>query len=104
MIFRKELLSSATNISVSGGESTPKKLPNTIESTGNEKQNRREKKMESEKLAVNVSEAAKMLSVSRPTMYEILNREDCRADFKLGSRRLVSVEALREWIAKQTMQ
>ena len=58
----------------------------------------------SQRIAVSVSEAAEMIGVSRPTMYEILNREDCKADFKLGSRRLVSVEALREWIAKQTMQ
>lgn len=52
-------------------------------------------------LAVSVSEAAAMLGVSRPTMYEILNRSDCNADFKLGQRRLVSVSALESWIAAQ---
>lgn len=54
------------------------------------------------KLVVSVSEAADMMGVSRPTMYKILNRSDCCADFKLGNRRLVSVDALRAWVAKQT--
>ena len=57
-----------------------------------------------QRLAVSVAEAANMLSVSRPTMYEILNRSDCHADFKIGNRRLVSVSALAEWIDKQTEQ
>lgn len=56
------------------------------------------------KIAVSVSEAAEMLGVSRPTMYEILNRADCKADFKLGSRRLVSVSALKDWIDRQIEQ
>ena len=56
------------------------------------------------KLAVSVSEAARMMGVSRPTMYAILNREDCHAGFRYGTRRYVSVDALREWIAKQTQE
>ena len=57
-----------------------------------------------DRLTVSVAEAARLLSVSRPTMYEILNRADCNVDFKLGSRRLVSVAALREWVEKQTRE
>ena len=54
------------------------------------------------KLAVNVSEAAQLISVSRPTMYEIMNRADFHGSFRIGSKRLVSVDALREWIKNQT--
>lgn len=57
--------------------------------------------MENMKLAVNVSEAAEMLSVSRPTMYEILNRSDFNGDFRVGTKRLISVSALQEWIDRQ---
>lgn len=53
------------------------------------------------KIAVSVTEAAELLGVSRPAMYEILNRADCNADFKLGARRMVSVKALQEWVDKQ---
>ena len=56
------------------------------------------------KLAVNVSEAAQMISVSRPTMYEIMNRSDFHGSFRIGSKRLVSVQALQEWITNQTKE
>lgn len=54
------------------------------------------------KLAVTVTEMADMLSISRPFAYQILNREDFRGSFRIGSKRLVSVDALREWIKNQT--
>lgn len=54
------------------------------------------------KLAVSVSEMAELLSISRPTAYEIIHRADFHGAFKVGARTLVSVEALREWIQKQT--
>ena len=56
------------------------------------------------KLAVNVSEAAEMLSVSRPVMYEILNRADFNGAFRVGSKRLVSVAALQRWVDKQVAE
>lgn len=55
-----------------------------------------------DRLSVNVSEAAALLSVSRPVMYQILKREDFTADFKVGSKHLISVKGLQEWIEKQT--
>lgn len=55
-----------------------------------------------DRLTVNVSEAAALLSVSRPVMYQILNREDFTADFRIGSKHLISVKGLEEWIDKQT--
>lgn len=56
------------------------------------------------KLAVTVTEMADMLSISRPFAYQILNREDFNGSFRVGSKRLVSVDALREWIANQTKE
>ncbi len=55
-----------------------------------------------EKLALDVSEAAALLGVSRPTMYQIMNRADFRADFYIGARRKISREGLNEWIKAQT--
>lgn len=52
-------------------------------------------------LAVSVAEFAKMLSVSRPTAYEIIKREDFKGAFKVGSRTLISVKAAQEWIDLQ---
>ena len=54
-----------------------------------------------DRLTVNVSEAAAMLSVSRPTMYEIINRDDFNADFRIGTKHLISVKGLQEWIDNQ---
>ena len=53
-----------------------------------------------EPLAVSAGEAARMLGVSRPTVYQLMGREDFPS-FKVGTRTLVSVEGLREWIRKQ---
>lgn len=53
-----------------------------------------------EPLAVSALEAARLLGVSKPTVYQIMNREDFPA-FKVGTRTLISVEGLREWIRKQ---
>ena len=55
-----------------------------------------------EKLALDVSEAATLIGVSRPTMYQILNRDDVHIDFYVGTRRKVSRKALLEWIEQET--
>lgn len=54
-----------------------------------------------EPLAVSAPEAARLLGVSKPTIYKYMNREDFPA-FKLGGRTLISVEGLRVWVQKQT--
>ena len=54
------------------------------------------------RLAVSVAEAAQMLGVSRPTMYQILNREDFKGGFRVGAKWLISVQALQDWIERQT--
>lgn len=53
-----------------------------------------------EPLAISAPEAARLLGVSKPTVYQMMNREDFPA-FKVGARTLISVEGLREWIRKQ---
>ena len=54
-----------------------------------------------DKLAYSTAEAAEVLGVSRPVIYTLIKRADFPA-FKLGTRTLVSVEGLREWVAAQT--
>lgn len=54
-----------------------------------------------DRLAVNPTECAAILGVSRPTVYTLIHQEGFPA-FKLGARTLISVDGLREWIAKQT--
>ncbi len=53
-----------------------------------------------EPLAVSAPEAARLLGVSKPTIYQYIHRDDFPA-FKLGNRTLVSVNGLKEWIRKQ---
>ena len=55
-----------------------------------------------EKIALDVAEAAELLGVSRPTMYNICNRSDFTATFKIGSRTKISREGLIEWVRRQT--
>lgn len=61
----------------------------------------RAKKGSLEPLAVSVKKASEMLDISRPTMYDLMHREDFTAAFRVGGRTLISVEGLREWVRKQ---
>jgi len=54
-----------------------------------------------EPLAVSAAEAARLLSVSKPKIYELMRCDGFPA-FKLGGRTLISVDGLREWIAKES--
>lgn len=54
----------------------------------------------SPKIALSVAEAATLLSVSKPTLYELIRREDFPS-FKLGNRTLISRIGLEEWVEKQ---
>ena len=53
-----------------------------------------------EPFAVSTTEAARLLGVSRPTIYTLINRSDFPA-FKVGTRTLVSVAGLERWIEAQ---
>lgn len=50
-----------------------------------------------EPVAVSLSQAAQMLGVSRPTVYQYANLPDFPA-FRVGGRVLVSVDGLRAWV------
>ena len=54
-----------------------------------------------EPLAVSAAEAARLLGVSRPMIYQYIHQDGFPA-FKLGTRTLISVDGLRAWILKQT--
>lgn len=49
--------------------------------------------------ALSVSEAAETAGIGRSTFYELLDRGEGPATFTIGRRRLVRVEAVREWLA-----
>lgn len=59
--------------------------------------------MKLDPLAVSAAEAARLLGVSKPTIYQYIRRSDFPA-FKLGTRTLVSVEGLREWVNRQAAE
>ncbi len=54
-----------------------------------------------DKLAVGTTEAARLLGISRPTLYQLLNRSDFPR-FRVGNRVLISVAGLQDWIDRQT--
>lgn len=53
-----------------------------------------------DKLALSVTEAAKMLGVSRPTVYNLIHQEGFPA-FSVGNRRLISAAGLQDWVDTQ---
>ena len=57
--------------------------------------------MSKELLAISASETARILGVSRPTVYQLFRQKGFPV-FKIGNRTLVSVEGLKTWIARQT--
>ena len=50
-----------------------------------------------ERLAVSPSEAARLAGIGRTTLYEAIGSGALRS-LKIGKRRLITVEALREWL------
>lgn len=55
-----------------------------------------------EPFVVSAGEAARLLGVSRPTVYAMLNR-GALSYMKIGSRTLIPVKGLREWVEKHTL-
>lgn len=53
-----------------------------------------------ERMALSPQEAADVLGLSRPTVYELMHRADFPS-FSAGSRRLIPTEDLREWVREQ---
>ncbi len=57
-----------------------------------------------EKVALNITEAAAALGISRSTLYsELLRRDDFPA-FKIGGRVVIPKKRLEEWAAEQGMR
>ncbi|MGF0006494.1 helix-turn-helix domain-containing protein [Eubacteriales bacterium SGI.150] len=54
-----------------------------------------------EPLAVSAPEAARLLGISKPKVYQLMGQEGFPS-FKLGGRTLVSVDGLREWVRNQS--
>lgn len=54
-----------------------------------------------DKLAYSLTETAQVLGLSRPTVYTLIKQPGFPV-FQIGSRKLVSVEGLRDWIRSQT--
>lgn len=52
------------------------------------------------KIAISVPKAAELLSISRPTAYQLARRADFPS-FVVGGRTLVSVQGLVQWVAAQ---
>ena len=53
-----------------------------------------------EKLAYSLTETAKVLGISRPTVYALIKQPGFPV-FQIGGRKLVSVDGLREWVIKE---
>ena len=56
-----------------------------------------------EPLAIGAAEAARLLGVSKPTIYQYIGREGFPS-FKLGNRTLISVDGLRELVKRQAQE
>lgn len=56
-----------------------------------------------QKLGLTVTETAELLGVSRPTVYELINREDFPS-FRIGTRRVISRAGLERWVDAQAAQ
>lgn len=51
-------------------------------------------------LAVSAAEAARMLNISKPTLYRLIHQQDFPS-FRVGGRTLISVDGLRDWVRRQ---
>lgn len=54
-------------------------------------------------LAVSPNEAARLCSIGRTTLYQALSSGDLRS-VKIGTRRLITLEALRDWLKRNETQ
>ena len=51
----------------------------------------------SDRLAVSPAEAARLVGIGRTKIYEAIGAGELKS-LKIGSRRLVAIEALRDWL------
>ncbi len=58
--------------------------------------------MTEDRIALNATEAAALIGISKSKMYEVLKSDDCDFAFMLGGRRLISRAKLEAWVERQT--
>ena len=54
-------------------------------------------------IAVSPNEAARLCSIGRTTLYAALSSGDLKS-VKIGTRRLITLEALRDWLKRNEVQ
>jgi len=54
------------------------------------------------RLCISVAEAAALLDLSRPVMYDLCRSESCTFVVRVGRRLLVSRAALEKWLQEQS--
>jgi excisionase family DNA binding protein len=54
-------------------------------------------------LAVSPAEAGRLAGIGRTTIYHAISSGDLKS-LKIGARRLVAIEALREWLLKHEVR
>lgn len=59
--------------------------------------------VQTERLTLSVTEAASLLGVSRPTVYQLIRRADFPS-FKVGARTLISRAGLEAWVERQALR
>lgn len=55
-----------------------------------------------EKITLNITEAAEALNISRASLYNLMAAENDFPVVRLGGRRLVPVDGLKRWIESHT--
>ena len=61
--------------------------------------------MNNERMLIDLAEVARLLSVSRPTVYTLMHREfDPLPYIKMGRLTRVNVTALNEWLERQGVE
>ena len=55
------------------------------------------------KVGLNVTDVSKMLSLSRPVVYDLLNRKEHPIpSIRVGRRRIIPRQALMDWMQEET--
>ena len=55
-----------------------------------------------DRLAVSPTEAAQLIGVSRPVIYNLLEMDNGIPSLKIGSRRIIPIDGLRRWLNERT--
>lgn len=59
--------------------------------------------MSNEKLTYSIAETARVLGISRSSVYRLLERSSFPA-FRIGDRTLISIKGLEDWVNSQSIK